>query len=176
MALTAADVKNYIETSLPNEQLDLLLGAAYADIDNAIGPVGNVSEWHSPHGDLIMLGSRAQVIVSVLERAQSTSPTTLAADDYQLSTDGWTLRRLRGGTNAAYHWHPKVNVTFTPWSDEDERDRVAISLVKLDLTHQPGIASQTIGSWSETFSPGDTSYTEQRRAILASLGAPFLIG
>jgi hypothetical protein len=94
--------------------------------------------------------------------------TTLAADDYELRSTGYTLRRLTGGTNPASFWRDRVRVTYTPLSDLALREVAQIELVKLDVAFNPTLAAQTIGSWSETYQQGK-SYPDQRADILASL-------
>jgi hypothetical protein len=120
-----------------------------------------------------MLSRPAASIGTVIEDYWG-SETTLAADDYEVRSSGQTLRRLHTGTNPAYHWRGRVDVTYTPAVDADTRKRVQLELVKLDLAFSPTLASQTIGTWSETYASGK-AYPEQRAEILASLGSGVLV-
>ena len=63
----------------------------------------------------------------------------------------------------------RADVTYRPPDDTANRVRVAIELVKLEFAFNPGLASQTIGTWSEAYTSGGKSYAEQRAEILASL-------
>jgi hypothetical protein len=45
--------------------------------------------------------------------------------------------------------------------------------VRLDIAFNPGLASQSIGPWSESYSSGK-SYPEQRADILESINPPFV--
>jgi hypothetical protein len=113
-----------------------------------------------------MLSRRAAEIVTVSE-----GTTTLAANDYRLRS-GTVLHRLSTGTNPAHRWRDwrGIDVEYLPESDVAERIRVQIALVQLDLAYAPGVVSEKIGDWTETFSPsGD--HAKDREAIIATLNA-----
>lgn len=176
MSLTIAQFKEHVTTTLGDDALQRLLDDADEAIIERAGPaiddylVTSVTEWFSPHGDRIMLSRRASSIVEVLEHAQRETPTTLGADDYELSASGTILRRLRGGTNSATRWHPDVSVEYAPYSDAANRQRVQLALVKLDIASNPGLASQTVGAWTEQYSANSVwNYQVEREAILATL-------
>ena len=97
--------------------------------------------------------------------------TVLATDDYELNDR--TVRRIATGTHPASWWCGDIDVVYTPLDQDDERDRVAAELVALAVTYSPGISSQQIGPWRETFQEGGAgqlTYDAQRMAILATLG------
>lgn len=153
---------------LADGDLQVLLDAAFLAIDDAIGPAGETSELLGPvHGDLLPLSRRVASITSVVENTRY-SPVTLAADDYELSASGRMLVRLRTGTHPGYSWCGRVKPTYVPVDDTAQRIRVAVELVKLGITFNPGLASQAIGTWSESYSTS-VPYPEQREAILATL-------
>jgi hypothetical protein len=106
--------------------------------------------------------------VSVVEDAYR-APVTLVADDYELSWTGQTLRRLNDGTTPRWYWYGRVKVTYTPVDDLAQRQRAQLALMRLDITTNPGLASQTIGTWSESYRT-DIPASQQRVDILASLG------
>ena len=167
--LSVDQFRAYVNSPLTDDALLMLLDAACAAIDDAIGPTGDIREFFRVQGDLLMLSRRAESITTVIEDARR-SAVTLDDDDYELSTSGQTLYRLSDGTNPRWYWSGRVDVTYRPFDDTANRVRVAVELVKLDLAHQPGLASQTIGTWSETYATGSqATYAEQRAAILASL-------
>jgi hypothetical protein len=168
MSLDVTALRQHIETELADEALARLLEAAYEAIDEAVGAAADVSEYFRVHGDLLLLSRRAESIASVTE-----NDTALETDDYELRPSGLTLRRLDTGTNPRRHWHRRIDVTYRAYNDESERDRVAVELVKLDLAYSPGLVSQSIGAWSETYTTGTGSsldYAAERATILASLG------
>lgn len=178
--ITVEQLLEHVTTDLGEDALGRLLDAAYEAIEKAAGPgsdsdyASNVSELITPGpGDLVRLSKPATAVVTVTE-----GTTDLAADDYELRASGQLLRRLSTGTNPRSRWCGRVDVTYTPVSDVNDRDRVAIALVKLDIDHQPGVQSETLGDHSITFASGGAgnSYAEQRAAILASLSPNTLLG
>lgn len=165
--LTPAQFRALAPSTLNDESLLILLGAAANEIVKAIGPVGSVSEQRHASGELLLLAHDAGSITSVVENGA-----TLAPDDYTLSSTGATLRRLRTGTHPANRWHGRVDVVLVVAEDLATRQRVQLELVKLSIAFQPGLASQTIGTWTEAYQAKTLSYAEQRGEILASLAAP----
>ena len=165
--LTVADLRLYVTSALTDAALQLLLDAADDEIED-VAPSGSVDELLSPgHGDLLMLSRPAESITSVVEGHYG-AEVTLATDDYEIRSSRQTLRRLRTGTNPAYHWRGRVDVTYVPEPDADQRKRVQLALVQLDLNSQPGVQSETIGTWSQTLATGKP-YAEARAEILATL-------
>jgi hypothetical protein len=171
--LSPAEFTLLYANSMDTDALQLLLDAAEAEIVERAGPtitdyVDRV-ETFTPRGVLLRLSEDAASIESVIEYAEQVSPTTLAADDYELSGDGRMLRRLLTGTNGAYQWNPLVKVTYIPKSDDATRGRVQAELVKLAVGFTPNLRSQTIGDWAEVYATSDVPYSEQRETILATL-------
>jgi hypothetical protein len=174
--LTVDQLREHVTTSLGDEAVQRLLDAAYGAIDEAAGTGGDSTELLTAGpGPLLMLSRPADTVTSVTEYALTSSALVLAADDYAIRA-GQALVRLATGTNPASRWRGPVDVTYTPLLDEAVRDGVAISLVQLDITFNPGLASQRLGEWSETYVQGaDGAYAEQRDKILASLGPSLLM-
>ena len=165
--LTVTELRLFVETTLTDAALQLLLDAADDEIED-VAPSGSVDELLSPgHGDLLMLSRPAESITSVVEGHYG-AEVTLATDDYEIRSSRQTLRRLRTGTNPAYHWRGRVSIVYVPEVDTDQRKRVQLALVQLDLNAKPGVQSETIGTWSQTLATGK-SYAEARTEILASL-------
>lgn len=178
MTLTVDDLRGHVESSLGDDELGLLLDAAYESIDHAIGAGGSddypatITELLTTGGDLLMLSRPASAILSVTEGAAT--PTDLVDDDYQLIGDQM-VRRLRDGTNSATRWRGRVQVTYTAMPDESRRDAAAIALVKLDESHAPGVMSERLGDHAITYGQqGSKGYAEERAAILASLLPGFI--
>jgi len=165
MPLSVTQMRAFVTTSLSDEALLILLDAAAEAIVAEIGYPGSTSERMHARGDLLMLSRPALSVTSVTEDG-----TALAADDYDLSFSGQTLRRLDDGTSPRGYWRGWVVVASLPRDDTATRQRVQRELVMLDIAFHPGLVSQTIGTWSETYATGSqATYAEQRAAILASL-------
>lgn len=156
---------------LSDPALLILLDAAAEAIAQAAGDPGERTDLLGPvSGDLLPLPRSALSVTAVIEDVRWAA-LALAADDYELSASGSVLRRLFDGTNPRRYWYGRTSVKYLPRDDTAERQRVQRALVQLDLAYMPGLASQTIGTWSETYQGGSSmSYAEQRAAILASLG------
>lgn len=162
----------HVTTTLGDVALQTLLDAAAEAIAIYAGTYivssgadDEINEILTPRGigPLLRLSRRAQTITTVIE-----GTVTLAADDYEVRSSGHVLRRLIDGTNPSLYWRNRVYVTYVPLSDAALREVAQIELVKLDVAFNPALASQTIGSWSESYTQGK-SYPEQRAEILASL-------
>lgn len=173
--LSVAQLEEHITTTLGDDALGRLLDAAEESIIERAGPaideylVTDTTERFAPRGPVLMLARRATDIVLVTEYAHLALPTTLAADDYELSSSGNLLRRVQGGTHSSDHWNPEVAVTYTPYTDAATRQRVQIELVKLDIAVNPGLSMQVVGSWTEQYQ--SKPYSDLREEILASLHA-----
>lgn len=170
-AFTVTMLREYLTTTLSDAVLQTYLDAALSDIERVM-PSGPTSEIIEPGiGDLVMLGRPASEVISLTEGVGS-SAISLAADDYELR--GQTMRRLFDGTNPATAWRGRLDVAYVPDVDQAAIIRTAVALVRLDITTAPGLASQTIGTWSETYATAKP-YAESRAEILASLGGGLLL-
>ena len=154
------------DLTLEDEALGRLLDAAREAVDERLGPIGDVTERFNlrPRHYYVRLSRRAMSITSVTE-----ADIELVDDDYLLHASGRMLGRL--GTS----WGTPVAVTYTPVPDLALRETAMIALVKLDISHSPGLVRQEIEGWSETYRiAGDigNTYTQAREDILASLRRP----
>lgn len=172
-------------TTLGDEALQSLLDAAVEAIEARFGSTNDEAvEQRRPAGDLIRLQLRAQSIISVSEQYSGALWGTggsfggtivdLETDDYERRPGGSILVRLPDGTHPARRWRGRVTVHYWPTDDGAERDRVAVSLVKLDLNLQPGLIESQIGTWSEKYAKLAASYNSEREDILSSLRLPFV--
>lgn len=156
------------DLTLEDEALGRLLDAAREAVEERIGPVGDVTETVAmrPRHWYVRLGRRAMAIVAVSEGDPAAEVTS---DGYYLHTSG----RMLGRTGTT--WGSPVTVTYTPVPDLARREAAMISLVKLDISHSPGLVRQEIEGWSETYRiAGDigNTYTQAREDILTSLRHP----
>lgn len=171
MTLTAVSVKAFgFGASLSDDSINSLIAAAYAAIDQRLTGDAPMRESFTVHGPLIILSRSTQIITSIVENG-----TALDASDYEVRST--QLLRLSGGTHPNLRWRGVVDVSYIPVeSDSSLRDAVALQLVKLDLTLQPGLTQRTIGNYSESFGGngegGVGGYQIQREAILSALREP----
>ena len=163
MTLTVAQLRTFVTSSLVDDALQTLLDAAAASIVDVTGATGEVTEYLNGHYPRIVTSRLIGTVTSVTE-----DDVTLAADDYRAS--GYVLTRLDDGTNPRSAWGSEVVVVYASPDATAEYDRVQLELVKLDLAQNPGLVSQRIGDWEETYRT-DATYEAQRADILASLTA-----
>jgi hypothetical protein len=167
MSLTVAAIKAYgIGTTLSDDSLQVLIDAAYAAIDQRIAGSEPMRERLTAHGPMLILSRSTQIVSAITENGRA-----LDASDFEVRGD--VLLRLQTGSHPGHRWYGVVDVSYIP-SDADNnlRDSVALQLVKLDLTTQPGLTQRTIGNYSESFEAGAGGYQQQREAILSALREP----
>ena len=177
MTLTVAQVREYVGTSLSDAAVQRLLDSSYAAINGHIGASGNRIELLRGSGALLMLSQPASAIVSVTEDVRGANE-LLNASDYALRPSGTLLERLDTGPNPRSWWSGLVSVVSTPTVIEADRDRVAIELLKFDLMYNPGLASQSSDSWSESYTQSRSEgwdYATGRTAILSTLSRPLVL-
>lgn len=166
MTVTVEQLRRFVSVpaTLEDEDLELLLAAAYGAIDGRIGEPGATTEILTiTGGDLMLLSYPVQSISRIAEDGVELDP-----DDYVRV--GSMIRRTATGPNPSTHWRGRIETTYVPRADQAERDRIAIALVDLDLRFQPGVTSVRIGEYAETYAaPTEGStYADQREDILAS--------
>ena len=173
MTLTVADLRQHVTSALLDPALQRELDAAYQAVDHRVGTTAAAVESHrAGSGPLLMLNRAAASISAVTEDATGV-PVVLNAADYALRPSGSLLERLTTGPNPRSRWYGRVDVTVVPRVLIAERDRVAIDLVRNYLEFHPGVSSERIGEWQESFEgAGDESgYAARREEILATLDA-----
>ena len=169
--LTAAQLRSLAPTSLEDAALEILLAAAEQEIDRHAGAAGDVTErFRAERPRVLGLARPAALVVSVTQQGVALDPT-----DYALECGGELLRRLHDGANPAWRWWGHVTVVYTPVDDTASRQRVQAELVRLDIAFTPGLASQQIGTWTETYATSGRTYAEQRADILASLAGGLVV-
>jgi hypothetical protein len=162
--LSVTRLRDFVATTLSDASLQAMLDRAFSDIAKKLGPAGVTTEHLTASGPLLMLSRRALGIASIARFYPWTGSTlTLATDDYELSTSGRMLRRLRTGTNPALYWG-EVWVTYTPEDDSPTRVMGAVDLVRTEVAYS-GYTSESTQSESRGF--GDLA--KERQAILEAL-------
>ena len=172
--LTVVELQAQVDTDLECDTLQDIIDSAERDIDEYIGPATAYTVEFDPELlTIIRLPIGTTAIVSVVEFTDAHSDptkTTLSTDDYELSSDGWDLRRLSDGTNQRSIWGWHVVIVLTPVADVARRKSVAIQLSRIDITHT-GYKSEKAGDWSGTVQDLDA----ERRRILRRLSSTVLI-
>lgn len=173
--LQPGDIKDVFPTDIPDAAIRRLIDAAEESIDSRYGARASSDQTDAGDGgmEIFPLSRPAATITSVTERL-ATTDTVLAADDYESLHGGRILRRLSDGTNGAIIrlgaaiWGDRVTVVYKPVSDDNQRKRVVIDLVKLSIRYDATTSTRD-GDHSES-RPG---YEKERESILGSLSPAF---
>jgi len=157
---------------LGDDALQRIIDANEAYMVRKIGPHSRegspVQERIQGGSDLLTPRQAVGHIVSVTEW-WATWTQLLDVSDYEVLHDGLVLHRLMTGQNAAYHWGPYVDLAYVPRHNLEERILALLEMVGGDVTagvSTGGVASRTMGSWSESYGTGDESRDADRNAIL----------
>lgn len=171
--LTVEELREHVGDGPSDDVLERFLEAAIQALDERFGPELAYDEETSdravPYRSLVYLSRRAQSISSVTEDG-----TVLDVSEYEMRSAGKSVQRLDADGEPT-DWSFPVDVTFTPYMDDAERDRVCIKLVELDLDYAPGMTGSTVGPWSEQHPQGDEDYRRIRESILRSF-KPAVVG
>ncbi len=169
MILTVDELREHVNTDLADTALQRLLDAAEWAIVNRAGAPGARTELAAGGYRFIALSRPAASIGSIVETVGSTD-LTLATDDYLIGLGEMLVERLSTGTNARSVWNDRVTVVYTPVDDDPVRKEVQIALCKLAINHQPGLAEEIIGEWTERFTNNSAwSNQAERDSILERL-------
>jgi hypothetical protein len=169
-------VKERIESDLLDDELQRLIDEANQEVLDRWGPH---SQAGSPITVVVRGESRYVDLPRPLDTAQSVTvlerwdrwleqTTTLAANDYRVLHDGHTLERLRTGTNPPKfgwaRWGHRVDVTYVPRNDGNQREEVIVKLVQLAVEFQ-GVDRRRVGDTDQQ----SADYVEEREKLLESL-------
>lgn len=169
MILTVDQLRDHVSSELAADALQRLIDSAEEAIVGRAGPPGARTEMVGGGGSFVALERPASAITSVSETWWSTT-TALAADDYLVRPDGYLLQRIGTGTNPRWRWWGRVTIVYTPVDDTSTREEVQIALVKLSLSHNPGVTMEQIGAWTEQYANNASwNNDEEREAILCRL-------
>lgn len=160
MLLSPSQIREHIETDLPNQALQRLADAAERRIDSIAGEVGSIDEHFdllepghtfpvlASHGHSIYLSRRFASIDNIEERGSlGDTPITLNIDDYETRSERVLLRRA-DGTNPRGAWAPHVKVTYTPFAMDALRKSVQVELIRLAVSEIGGPGSVDQGDFS----------------------------
>lgn len=171
MLMTTGEIREHLETDLPDGALTRLI----ADADQAI------VDAHGPHDGPITVtdegGHESLWLPRPLDPDQpvtlnetvGTTTTALAADDWRTGHGGRQLQRLATGTNRRSRWGDRIEITYTPADQTDRRRRVLVDLVQLALTYRGLDKHTTVGDTTHTGPTTPEAYERERQALLGSL-------
>lgn len=169
MLLTVEEFQSLHDSSLEEDALTILLYAAEQEIIRHAGDGETATALFDGGHRFLALGRPAAAVTSITE-TRWTTETTLATDDWLLHPSGYLIERLRTGTNAAWRWGGRVAVIYHPVDDLELRKVVQGDLIALAIAYNPGLTSETIGAWSETYGSNSVwNNLTERDAILSRL-------
>jgi hypothetical protein len=163
--LTAAQLREHVETSLPHAALERILAsceqaiatcAGRLDLDEA-GVASDVTE-------RVWAQGRPPCASTGCPRSSPRSPTSTTAlrpssNRPNTGSSTATCAASRGA------WGEWTTVVYTPTDDSAVRRTVLVQLCQLELNVQPGMAAQGAGPWSETYG----AYLRQRNELLRAI-------
>lgn len=165
--LTVDEYREHVTTALEDDALQRLLDAAEADIVRYAGDGGEVTEYVDGQGRFITTHRPIGSVTSVAEVYGSTT-LDLSANDY-LQRSACVLERLTTGDHARHCWRGRVATTYLPADDEATRVGVQLDLVTLAIAYQPGVARETVGSWTQQYAAAVGAHQAEHDAILSRL-------
>lgn len=150
--LFPSDVRAHFETDLSDVALQRHIDAVEEEIIDLYGPhalqIDELKESRlSTHLFLTREVTAISEIIETLIDDGARDDTTLSADDYHLSVDGWRIQRLSDGTNPRATWGDEIVVTYTPSDETSKRENVLLTIVKLDIQFN-GLDSERVGDYS----------------------------
>lgn len=168
--LTVEELREHVGDGPSDDVLERLLDAATQALDTRFGfertYFEEVTERLVPYGSLVYPFHRAQSVSAASEDDEALDPA-----DYEIRNLGRTVMRLASdGTPTG--WTGPVDLTYLPFDDNAERDRMCIKLVELDLDYAPGISGSTVGPWAEQHPADAKAYLQLREAIFRSGRVP----
>lgn len=166
--LTVDELQEHVQTTLGDDALQRLLDDAEAAITAYAGAVGTAVEIVNGGAGRISVSRPIDSVTTIVERDGWTSPVTLAVDDWE-TYGRFELTRLRTGTNSSRAWRGPVRITYVPVDDTATREMVQVELIRLSIATNPGLASETVGAWTQTYASGRKSIPDQRGEILSRL-------
>lgn len=160
--VSPADVRVLVNTSLSNENLQVVIDRVEAEITAKIGAPQNdggtvqIVKTLAGEGENLFFPTDLSAIVSVMEDS-----VTLDSDEYQI-WGGGVLEKLPLGAR----WGRRCVVTYKPVDDRPKRTQAVIDLVRLELNRTAMKSEHIAGEYSYT-APED--WERERRKIFRRL-------
>lgn len=157
------------EVDLTDPELDALIDDVQAEITSRFGALTSGAVELLGGSRILDLAipidtAETVTVVEHTDYPSGSTTVTLAASDYDVRNGGRTLQRLASGTNGAGYWAPKVVVTYTPVSNQNERDEVTLKVCLLSIEYDA-----TEGTRVGDASQQNVDYTREREKLIASL-------
>lgn len=150
--LTSSELRMHTETDLTGNELDAIIAAESAFMDDILGPATTDSQFFRNRSDPseaeryysdqrflnpreLQLRRPAAAITSIVERDEDDVTTTLSSDDYRV-INPFIIERLDTGTNQRSDWGVEITVTFIPQDSVASRRQALIELCKLTIASQ----------------------------------------
>lgn len=168
-------MRGFVETDLSDDNLQILIDDADAEIVLRFGPHTTAQEWFVddvpgqfifPQRSVASVTSIDETIyfqIGVTTWAETT--TTLSADDYEITPDAKSIRRLTTGVNGRFNWGERINLIYVPADETARRKRVEIDLVRLALQYD-ALQQSKDGDHQQQ----GLDYEAERNRLLARLG------
>lgn len=165
---TLDELRSLIATEATDDALTALLAEAEAEIARVGGLIGTVTYPMTGGSSVLILPRYVASVTSIGHRYYSAdTDETLDPSAYVLLPDRRSIR-MADGTR----FRPLVTVVAETLDALTIGRALALQLVRLYLTNQPGVLGFTEGNWTIQFKNGE-SYTLTRDALLGSLAAPW---
>lgn len=162
-----ADVRAHFETDLSDAALQRLIDDADQLIVKRFGPHASSGainvEVFSEFSDVLYLTRPIAAVTSVTETKINGTQTALVPADYRIELGG---SRLRRSTTPGF-WEYRVNILYTPVSDDKLRTRIELDLVKLAARYNAA-RTENVGDYAAT----EVDYEAERENLVAPL-VPF---
>ncbi len=171
--LTVQEVREHLQTALPDAALERIINSAWAAIDRQCGALAETTP--GTYDSIVELNYRTSALpfyklmydpATVTEVASmnslgvATVLTVGADEDYVI--DGQLVRRVNG------FWGSITRATYVPALDSDRRQGTLLHLIDLDLNAQPGQKFSGAATWQESYA----DYETEKQRLLWELCAP----
>lgn len=164
MLLTVGELREHLETDLPDEALLRIVTAEEAEIIRRYGAHATAAETLPGNGEWLILERTATSITTVTE-IDADVTTVLAANDYRLC-QGRQMERLHTGANPRSFWAPLVTVAYVPVDMTAQRKLALVQLATLAAKYT-AMKSESVGGGD--YSGTSLDYTIERERLLRSL-------
>lgn len=184
--LTVAQFREHVKTSLVDTAVQRLLSGnqdaieeRYGDlttprVDVRLGERNGRMLWLSPRAASVSLVRELYTDFLANQYVLLDGPTgtwpnvNYTVSDWMLHDDGSVLERLLTGTHPADHWEQRVEITYLPIDNTNQRALCLIELCRLDIKYQPGLQMSVVGL-ARTQYNHTLDYDALRESILAML-------
>ena len=170
-------LKVRVETDLTDLELQAMIDETVGEIEARFGANAEIVETLDGNRSFLslhrLIDETETIVVVEIEPANtgaSANETTLASNDYRIRHGGRIVERLTDGTNGRIDgWAPLVRMTYTPISDQIQRDEVVIKVVHLSLTYQGLNKQERAGDHSRGGSVTADAFTKERDILISGL-------